>query len=50
MNNLWFFDNVNLFNLLCPHKFKEYKKCHTFDAYKKVIISTLKRTQQVKCI
>jgi CRP-like cAMP-binding protein len=35
MANLWFFDNVNLFNLLCPHKFKEYKECHTFDAYKK---------------
>ncbi|QNM86473.1 Crp/Fnr family transcriptional regulator [Polaribacter pectinis] len=35
MKNLWFFDNVNLFNLLCPHKFKEYKKCHTFDNYKK---------------
>jgi CRP-like cAMP-binding protein len=35
MSNVWFFDNVNLFNLLCPHKFKEYKACHTFDAYKK---------------
>lgn len=35
MKNIWFFDNVNLFNLLCPHKFKEYKKCHTFDVYKK---------------
>ncbi|QTE23196.1 Crp/Fnr family transcriptional regulator [Polaribacter cellanae] len=35
MRNLWFFDNVNLFNILCPHKFKEYKKCHTFDNYKK---------------
>lgn len=35
MKNLWFFDNVNLFNLLCPHKFKEYKQCHTFDLYKK---------------
>ncbi len=35
MTNLWFFDNVNLFNLLCPHKFKEYKECHTFDTYKK---------------
>jgi len=35
MDNLWFFDNVNFFNLLCPHKFKEYKKRHTFDAYKK---------------
>jgi CRP-like cAMP-binding protein len=35
MKNLWFFDNVNLFNLLCPHKFKEYKECHAFDNYKK---------------
>jgi CRP-like cAMP-binding protein len=35
MKNLWFFENVNLFNLLCPHKFKEYKECHTFDNYKK---------------
>lgn len=35
MKSLWFFDNVNLFSLLCPHKFKEYKKCHTFDVYKK---------------
>ena len=35
MNSLWFFDDVNLFNLLCPHKFKEYKTCHNFDAYSK---------------
>ena len=35
MKNLWFFENVNLFNLLCPHKFKDYKKCHDFDIYKK---------------
>ena len=35
MKKLWFFDNVNLFNTLCPHKFKEYKSCHDFDAYKK---------------
>lgn len=35
MKNIWFFDNVNLFNLLCPHKFKEYKECHAFDSYKK---------------
>jgi len=35
MNSLWFFDDVNLFNLLCPHKFKEYKTCHTFDLYSK---------------
>ncbi|ALU74445.1 cyclic nucleotide-binding domain-containing protein [Tenacibaculum finnmarkense genomovar ulcerans] len=35
MNSFWFFDDVNLFNLLCPHKFKGYKSCHTFDAYLK---------------
>lgn len=35
MKSLWFFEDVNLFNLLCPHKFKEYKACHTFDGYKK---------------
>ena len=35
MKNLWFFENVNLFNLLCPHKFKEYKECHSFDFYNK---------------
>lgn len=35
MNSLWFFDDVNLFNLLCPHKFKEYKSCHNFDLYPK---------------
>ncbi|MDP5105884.1 MAG: Crp/Fnr family transcriptional regulator [Polaribacter sp.] len=35
MKNIWFFEDVNLFNILCPHKFKEYKKCHDFDLYKK---------------
>lgn len=35
MKSFWFFEDVNLFNLLCPHKFKEYKACHTFDQYKK---------------
>ena len=35
MNSLWFFDDVNLFKVLCPHKFKNYKKDHSFDAYKK---------------
>jgi CRP-like cAMP-binding protein len=35
MNSLWYFENVNVFNLLCPHKFKEYKECHSFDSYKK---------------
>jgi len=35
MRPLWFFDDVNLFNVLCPHKFKAYKKEHDFDAYNK---------------
>lgn len=35
MNTVWFFEDVNLFKALCPHKFKAYKKDHDFDAYKK---------------
>ncbi|WP_179316824.1 Crp/Fnr family transcriptional regulator [Winogradskyella undariae] len=35
MNSIWTFEDVNLFNLLCPHKFKAYKACHDFDVYKK---------------
>ncbi|WP_296383194.1 Crp/Fnr family transcriptional regulator [Winogradskyella sp.] len=35
MNSIWVFEDVNLFSLLCPHKFKKYKACHSFDAYKK---------------
>jgi CRP/FNR family transcriptional regulator, cyclic AMP receptor protein len=35
MNSLWFFEDVNLFRMLCPHKFKAYKRDHDFDAYNK---------------
>ena len=35
MNSLWFFEDVNLYNILCPHKFKANKSTHDFDAYKK---------------
>ncbi|WP_179019184.1 Crp/Fnr family transcriptional regulator [Winogradskyella forsetii] len=35
MQSLWFFDDVNLFKVLCPHKFKAYKEEHDFCAYKK---------------
>jgi len=35
MNALWFFDDVNLFTILCPHRFKDYKKSHEFNFYKK---------------
>ncbi|NJX15741.1 Crp/Fnr family transcriptional regulator [Tamlana crocina] len=35
MKSLWFFDDVNLFKILCPHKFKTFKSAHTLDSYKK---------------
>ncbi|WP_188467016.1 Crp/Fnr family transcriptional regulator [Bizionia arctica] len=35
MNSIWFFDDVNLFKILCPHKFKAYKGTHSFDTYHK---------------
>lgn len=35
MKSLWFFEDVNLFKILCPHKYKAYKKEHDFDSYKK---------------
>ncbi|MCB4809192.1 Crp/Fnr family transcriptional regulator [Tamlana sp. 62-3] len=35
MTALWFFEDVNLFKVLCPHKFKKYKQAHCFNNYKK---------------
>ncbi len=35
MKSLWFFEDVNLFKILCPHKYKAYKKEHDFDSYRK---------------
>lgn len=35
MKSIWFFEDVNLFGILCPHKFKSFKETHDFDAYKK---------------
>ncbi|SDH36239.1 Crp/Fnr family transcriptional regulator [Winogradskyella thalassocola] len=35
MNSIWIFEDVNLFDLLCPHKFKEFQASHSFNAYKK---------------
>lgn len=34
-NSIWFFDNIDVFQILCPHKFKEYKKEHAFHFLKK---------------
>ncbi|MBJ2172804.1 Crp/Fnr family transcriptional regulator [Aureibaculum sp. A20] len=33
--NMWFFDDVNLFKILCPHKYSEYSSNHKFSFYKK---------------
>ncbi len=35
MDTLWFFEDVNLFKMLCPHKFKAYKASHSFMNYRK---------------
>ena len=35
MESIWFFEQANMFSLLCPHKFKAYKKQHNFNTYKK---------------
>jgi len=35
MQSFWFFDDVDLFKVLCPHKIKTYAKSHNFSVYKK---------------
>jgi CRP-like cAMP-binding protein len=35
MSALWYFEDVNLFKILCPHKYPAYKKEHDIDLYKK---------------
>ncbi len=34
-NNIWFVEDINLYKILCPHKFKAYKNSHEFDKYDK---------------
>lgn len=34
-SSVWYFDNVNLFKILCPHKYPAYKENHSLDLYKK---------------
>jgi CRP-like cAMP-binding protein len=34
-SNLWFFENVDLYDLLCPHKVPSMKEKHSFHYYKK---------------
>jgi len=35
MSTIWFFEDANLFRVLCPHKFKKFKEEHNFDSYRK---------------
>lgn len=35
MNSIWYFEDVNLFNIMCPHKFKDAGYDHVFKNYKK---------------
>ncbi len=35
MSKIWFFEDVNLFGMLCPHKFERYKSDHRFCHYAK---------------
>lgn len=35
MRALWYFEEVNLFKILCPHKYSEYKVGHEFNSYRK---------------
>jgi CRP-like cAMP-binding protein len=35
MNKIWFLEEVNLFKILCPHYYAEYKNTHEFDVYPK---------------
>jgi len=35
MNNIWYFEDINLFKILCPHKYPAYKKDHSLNTYKK---------------
>jgi CRP/FNR family cyclic AMP-dependent transcriptional regulator len=34
-NSIWFFDNIDVFQILCPHRFKEFAKDHNFSFLKK---------------
>jgi len=35
MDNIWYFEDINLFKILCPTKFGEYKKSNTIKLYQK---------------
>ena len=34
MSRIWYLENINLFKILCPHKYGSYKDDHTYNLYK----------------
>lgn len=34
-SSIWFFENIDVFQLLCPHRYKEYANAHNFSSYSK---------------
>ncbi len=35
MSNIWYIENVDMYELLCPHKFAEYAAQHAFTSFRK---------------
>ena len=35
MKKIWYLEEVNLFKILCPHYYADYKETHKFDSYNK---------------
>jgi len=35
MSKIWFLEDINIFNALCPHKTRRYRKLHSLVSYKK---------------
>lgn len=35
MKQVWYLECVNLFKIICPHQYKDFKDTHKLDAYKK---------------
>jgi CRP-like cAMP-binding protein len=35
MKHIWYLEDVNLFKILCPHKYAAYKDSHEFEIYNK---------------
>lgn len=35
MKSFWIFEDVNVFSMLCPHKYESYKNTHKFNKYEK---------------